>query len=328
MLSKQKVDVALKSLSDILQRQARTFPPKPFRKACRLQWPFGDRGRPTWSCMSADFQKVWPRNCSNHLSSGNWFERGIVKNCKNLPKKLVDRKRPVIWISFENILKGHPVLLNRAPTLHRLSIQAFQPQLVEGKKLSSCTRSFVQRSTLTSTVTRCGCTFHWDSCYSWSAVMMLASHNMLNPQDGSRSPCLHRTWYWDSITWQRKEGQLMAQKVQGEGKTFIVAEEVVIAHNEGKLDLHAIINVRISVERWNRENRVNEDYWNDYRKSTLQWSCAKFSSLYQYLVGRRKIFVKSSVDILIRRTSPGTAQFLDDIKGLGFSWAFRAGFVI
>jgi len=99
------------------------------------------------------------------------IERGIVKTVKSA-KKIVDKKEAVVWDILENVLKGHPVLLNRAPTLHRLGIQSFQPKLIEGKaiqkeKLSSCTRLFVQHSTLTLMVTKWLFTFHLETLLSW-----------------------------------------------------------------------------------------------------------------------------------------------------------------
>jgi len=175
------------------------------------------------------------------------IERGIVKTVKSA-KKLVDRKDPVIWEILENILKGHPVLLNRAPTLHRLSIQAFQPRLIEGKA--------IQLHPLV-----CGA-FNADFDGDQMAVhvplsqaaileaqmLMLSSHNMLNPQKGTpiTLPSQDMVLGLYYITKERRsEGEVV---VKGEGMRFYSPEEVIIAYNEGKIDLHAVIKVRVHVE--------------------------------------------------------------------------------
>jgi len=250
------------------------------------------------------------------------IERGIVKTVKSA-KKLVDRKEPVIWDILENILKGHPVLLNRAPTLHRLSIQAFQPQLVEGKA--------IQLHPLVCTAFNAD--FDGDqmavhvplgqAAILEAQLLMLASHNMLNPQDGSpvTLPSQDMVLGLYYLTKERRSAD--GAKVIGEGKTFYSSEEVVIAHNEGKLDLHAIINVRISVldENGNRVNKIIETTTGKILFNEVVPSQVPYINILLTKKNLRKVIG----DILIRTNFPRTAQFLDDIKDLGFSWAFRAG---
>src|SRR5436189_617920 len=170
------------------------------------------------------------------------IERGIVKTVKSA-KKIVDRKEPVVWDILENVLKGHPVLLNRAPTLHRLGIQAFQPKLIEGKA--------IQLHPLVCTAFNAD--FDGDqmavhvplghAAVLEAQMLMLASHNILNPANGApiTVPSQDMVLGLYYMTKGRKtEGKI---KVKGEGYTFYSPQEVIIAHNEGRLDLHAWIKV-------------------------------------------------------------------------------------
>src|SRR5664279_3338226 len=171
------------------------------------------------------------------------IERGIVKTVKSA-KKIVDRKDPVVWDILENVLKGHPVLLNRAPTLHRLGIQAFQPKLIEGKA--------IQLHPLVCTA------FNADFDGDQMAVhlplgngavleaqmLMLASHNILNPANGApiTVPSQDMVLGLYYLTKGRKSTE--TEKVRGEGLIFYSPEEVNIAYNEGVIDLHAHIKVK------------------------------------------------------------------------------------
>src|SRR6187401_520576 len=251
------------------------------------------------------------------------IERGIVKTVKSA-KKIVERKEPVIWDILENILKGHPVLLNRAPTLHRLSIQAFQPQLVEGKA--------IQLHPLVCTAFNAD--FDGDqmavhvplgqAAILEAQLLMLASHNMLNPQDGSpvTLPSQDMVLGLYYLTKERRSDN-GGEKVLGEGRTYYSAEEVVIAHNEGKLDLHALVKVRATVE----------DESGATVKKIIETTTGRV--LFNEVVPESVPFINTLLtkknlrkvigDILVRTNFPRTAQFLDDIKDLGFSWAFRAG---
>ena len=174
------------------------------------------------------------------------IERGIVKTVKSA-KKLVDRKEAVIWDILENILKGHPVLLNRAPTLHRLSIQAFQPKLVEGKAIQLhplVTSSF-------------NADFDGDqmavhvplsnAAILEAQLLMLSSHNILNPQNGTpiTLPSQDMVLGLYYITKGRKSTE--TETIKGQGMAFYSMDEVIIAYNEGRVDLHANIRVRTNV---------------------------------------------------------------------------------
>jgi DNA-directed RNA polymerase subunit beta' len=175
------------------------------------------------------------------------IERGVVKTVKSA-KKIVDRKDPLVWDILENVLKGHPVLLNRAPTLHRLGIQAFQPKLVEGKA--------IQLHPLTCTAFNAD--FDGDqmavhvplgnAAILEAQVLMLASHNILNPANGTPitvpSQDMVLGLYYITKGRKTEPGHI----VKGEGLTFYSPEEVIIAYNEKKLALHAFIKVKVHVK--------------------------------------------------------------------------------
>jgi DNA-directed RNA polymerase subunit beta' len=249
------------------------------------------------------------------------IERGIVKTVKSA-KKLVDRKDAVIYDILENVLKGHPVLLNRAPTLHRLSIQAFQPKLVEGKA--------IQLHPLVCTAFNAD--FDGDQMavhvpLSKAAILeaqllMLSSHNILNPQDGSPitlpSQDMVLGLYYISKA-RKSEGDI---KVKGEGKIFYSTEEAVIAYNENKVDLHAVVKCRVSVEdKGELANKIIE--------TTL--GRILFNEVVPEEVGYindvlTKKNLKQIIGLIHRKTNvPTTVAFLDKIKSLGFRMAFKGG---
>jgi DNA-directed RNA polymerase subunit beta' len=250
------------------------------------------------------------------------IERGVVKTVKSA-KKLVDKKDPLIWEILENILKGHPVLLNRAPTLHRLSIQAFQPRLVEGKA--------IQLHPLV-----CGA-FNADFDGDQMAVhvplghaaileaqmLMLSSHNMLNPQDGSpvTLPSQDMVLGLYYLTKQRKsQGDI---KVAGEGAKFYSAEEVVIAFNEGMIDLHATIKVRSRIED---ESGVMVTRLIDTSVGRVIFNQATPEAVpFINEILTKKSLKRIISDIIIRTDFTTTAKFLDEIKELGFFWAYKGG---
>src|SRR5260221_5149730 len=170
------------------------------------------------------------------------IERGIVKTVKSA-KKIVDRKDPVVWDILENVLKGHPVLLNRAPTLHRLGIQAFQPKLIEGKA--------IQLHPLVCTAFNAD--FDGDQmavhvplgqeAILEASMLMLSSHNILNPANGApiTVPSQDMVLGLYYLTKGRK-AEL------GEGRKYYSADEVIIAYNEGKLSKHALIKAKVRVK--------------------------------------------------------------------------------
>ena len=180
------------------------------------------------------------------------IERGIVKTVKSA-KKIVDRKDPVIWDILENVLKGHPVLLNRAPTLHRLGIQAFQPKLIEGKA--------IQLHPLVCTAFNAD--FDGDQmavhvplgqeAVLEASLLMLASHNILNPANGApiTVPSQDMVLGLYYVTKGRKSTP--EYPITGEGMTFYGTEEVIIGINEGKVSKHANIKCRVKVRDENGE---------------------------------------------------------------------------
>jgi len=175
------------------------------------------------------------------------IERGIVKTVKSA-KKLVDKKEPVIWDILENVLKGHPVLLNRAPTLHRLSIQAFLPKLIEGKA--------IQLHPLVCTA------FNADFDGDQMAVhvplsnasileaqlLMLSSHNILNPQNGTPVTLPSQDMVLGLYYMTKEKRNTKDDVVKGEGLVFYGAEEALIALNEGKVELHTVVKCRVRVK--------------------------------------------------------------------------------
>jgi DNA-directed RNA polymerase subunit beta' len=245
------------------------------------------------------------------------IERGIVKTVKSA-KKIVDRREPVIWDILENVMKGHPVLLNRAPTLHRLGIQAFQPKLIEGKA--------IQLHPLACTA------FNADFDGDQMAVhlplsneaileaqlLMLQSHNILNPANGA------------PITVPSQDmvlGLYYISKIRpgakGEGLSFYGPEEAIIAHNEGKCDLHAL--VKVVVEDRDENGRTY--------KHTVETSVGRVivNGIIPEQVGyvNKVISKKSLRDIIaavINHVGFAEAcEFLDGIKNLGYRMAYEAG---
>jgi len=250
------------------------------------------------------------------------IERGIVKTVKSA-KKLVDKKEAVIWDILENILKGHPIMLNRAPTLHRLSIQAFQPKLIEGKA--------IQLHPLVTTSFNAD--FDGDQMavhvpLSHAAILeaqllMLSSHNILNPQNGTpiTLPSQDMVLGLYYITKGRKSSE--DDKVKGEGRAFYSMEEVIIAYNEKQVDLHAHIKVKTLV----RSNK-GELYQKLIDTTTGR---VLFNEFVPKEVGFiNALLTKKSLreiigDIIKITNVPKTAKFLDDIKTLGFRMAFKGG---
>jgi len=250
------------------------------------------------------------------------IERGVVKTVKSA-KKIVDRKDPLVWDILENVLKGHPVLLNRAPTLHRLGIQSFQPKLVEGKA--------IQLHPLTCTAFNAD--FDGDqmavhvplgnAAILEAQVLMLASHNILNPANGTpiTVPSQDMVLGLYYITKGRKTDA--DRVIKGEGLTFYSAEEVIIAYNERKLDLHAFIKVKAFVKE--RDGQI----LNKIIETTV--GRVLFNQHVPVEVGYiNELLTKKSLRDIIGEVVKNTgmaraAQFLDDIKELGFKMAFQGG---
>jgi len=249
------------------------------------------------------------------------LERGIVKTVKSA-KKIVDRKDPVVWDILENILKGHPIMLNRAPTLHRLGIQSFQPKLIEGKA--------IQLHPLVCTAFNAD--FDGDqmavhvplgnAAILEAQLLMLASHNILNPANGApiAVPSQDMVLGLYYITKARKS--IKEHKVRGEGFKFYSPEEVTIAYNEDRVDLHAIIYVILPVEKDGEmtkelvETTVGRIIFNQFVPEEIGY-------INQLLT--KKALRDIIGDVLKRTDTATTAKFLDDIKSLGFNMAFRGG---
>src|SRR6188508_1148402 len=233
------------------------------------------------------------------------IERGIVKTVKSA-RKLVDKKEAVVWDILENILKGHPVMLNRAPTLHRLSIQAFQPKLVEGKA--------IQLHPLVCTAFNAD--FDGDqmavhvplsnAAILEAQLLMLASHNILNPQNGTpiTLPSQDMVLGLYYITKGKKSTE--TEKVKGEGKAFYSAEEVIIAYNEGVVDLHAHIRVKTNV-------REGEELIHKLIDTTVG------RVLFNQHVPREVGYINALL------TKKNLREIIGDIKTLGFRMAFAGG---
>jgi DNA-directed RNA polymerase subunit beta' len=250
------------------------------------------------------------------------IERGIVKTVKSA-KKLVERKEAVVWDILENVLKGHPILLNRAPTLHRLSIQAFQPKLIEGKA--------IQLHPLVCSAFNAD--FDGDQMavhvpLSHAAILeaqllMLASHNILNPQNGTPITLPSQDMVLGLYYLTKGKKSTDTEIVKGEGKAFYSAEEVVIANNEGRADLHAWIKVRAEVRQKDGslkteliETTVGRVIFNQFVPKTNGFVNALLT---------KKSLREIIGDILKNTNIPQTVNFLDNIKTLGFRTAFRGG---
>ncbi len=244
------------------------------------------------------------------------IERGIVKTVKSA-KKIVDRKDPVVWDILENVLKGHPVLLNRAPTLHRLGIQSFQPKLIEGKA--------IQLHPLACTAFNAD--FDGDqmavhlplgnAAILEAQVLMLGAHNILNPANGApiAVPSQDMVLGLYYITKERKGAK-------GEGLIFYSPEEVTIAYNEKAVDLHALIKVKIDqlvdgkIESKIIDTTVGRVIFNEHTPIEVGY-------INQILTKKalRDIIGK----VLKMAGIAATAEFLDNIKALGYKTAFEGG---
>ncbi|MFT4094502.1 MAG: DNA-directed RNA polymerase subunit beta' [Niabella sp.] len=250
------------------------------------------------------------------------IERGIVKTVKSA-RKLVDKKEAVIWDILENILKGHPIMLNRAPTLHRLSIQAFQPKLIEGKA--------IQLHPLVTAAFNAD--FDGDqmavhvplsnAAILEAQLLMLASHNILNPQNGTpiTLPSQDMVLGLYYITKGKKSTE--TEVVRGEGKAFYSAEEVIIAYNEKQVDLHAWIKVKTIVRNENGalENKLLET---TVGRVIFNQHVPREVGFVNALLTKKNL--REIIGHIIEITNvPKTAKFLDDIKQLGFRTAFQGG---
>src|SRR5689334_22219328 len=250
------------------------------------------------------------------------IERGIVKTVKSA-RKLVDRKEAVVWDILENILKGHPVMLNRAPTLHRLSIQAFQPKLIEGKAIQlhplvcSAFNADFDGDQMAVHVPLS------NAAVLEAQLLMLSSHNILNPQNGAPMTLPSQDMVLGLYYITKGKKSTETEKIKGEGKAFYSTEEVIIAYNEGRVELHAHIKVKVDV-------RLNDG---TIKRKLIETTVGRviFNEFVPKEVGYiNALLTKKSLreiigDIITITNVPKTAKFLDDIKQLGFRTAFRGG---
>ena len=249
------------------------------------------------------------------------LERGIVKTVKSA-KKLVDKKEAVIWDILENVMKGHPVMLNRAPTLHRLSIQAFQPKLIEGKAIqlhplvcSSFNADFDGDQMAVHVPLS-------NAAILEAQILMLASHNILNPQNGTPITIPSQDMVLGLYYLTKGKKTIGDEIVKGEGKVFYSAEEAIIALNEKQVDLHANVKCRVRVkENGEFKNKIIETtvgrlIFNE----VVPAECGYVNELLS------KKNIKNVIgDVLVSTNIPTTVKFLDDIKEIGFRQAFKGG---
>ncbi|MBC8510947.1 MAG: DNA-directed RNA polymerase subunit beta' [Cryomorphaceae bacterium] len=246
------------------------------------------------------------------------IERGIVKTVKSA-KKIIDSKEPVVWDILENVMKGHPVLLNRAPTLHRLGIQAFQPKMIEGKAIQ----------------------LHPLACAAFNAdfdgdqmavhlplgaaaileaqVLMLASHNILNPANGAPITVPSQDMVLGLYYMTKEKFSSDEEKVKGQGMIFYSLDEVKIAYNEKQADLHAMIKIRITDTKGKTslvDTTVGRVLFNEFVPEQVEY-------VNQLLT--KKALRNIIGDILETCGVAVTVHFLDAIKTIGFDMAFRGG---
>ncbi|MEC8615387.1 MAG: DNA-directed RNA polymerase subunit beta' [Bacteroidota bacterium] len=249
------------------------------------------------------------------------IERGIVKTVKSA-KKIIDRKEPVVWDILENVLKGHPVLLNRAPTLHRLGIQAFQPKLIEGKA--------IQLHPLVCTA------FNADFDGDQMAVhlplgseaileaqlLMLASHNILNPANGSPVTVPSQDMVLGLYYMTKELKSTKENKVKGEGLTFYSSEEVNIAYNEKKVDLNASIKIKILTDE--KETTKTKIIETTVGRVLFNEVVPKSAGYFNEVLTKKAL--REIIGKILRYTSvPETSEFLDKIKDMGYAFAFKGG---
>ncbi len=245
------------------------------------------------------------------------IERGVVKTVKSA-KKIVDRKESIVYDILEYVMKGHPVLLNRAPTLHRLGIQAFQPKLIEGKAIQlhplSCTAFNADFDGDQMAV-------HLplgNEAILEAQLLMLASHNILNPANGA------------PITVPSQDmvlGLYYITKIRpgakGEGMTFYGEEEAIIAYNEGAVDVHALVNVIVD------DIDENGDPIRKMHKTTVgrvitNEFIPKEVGYVNELLSKRSL--RDIIGLVMKTCGVArTARYLDDIKDLGYKMAFKGG---
>ena len=244
------------------------------------------------------------------------IERGIVKTVKSA-KKIVDRREPVIWDILENVMKGHPVLLNRAPTLHRLSVLAFQPKLIEGKAIQlhplACTPFNADFDGDQMAV-------HLplsNEAVLEAQILMLQSHNVLNPANGA------------SITVPSQDmvlGLYYITKIRpgakGEGLTFYGPEEAIVAYNEKRCDLHA--QVKVLVDDLEDGKPVRHIVDTTVGRIVVNEIVPSEIGYFNGVISKKSL--RNLIAAVIKAVGMARAcTFLDGIKNLGYRMSYLAG---
>ncbi len=249
------------------------------------------------------------------------IERGIVKTVKSA-KKIVDRRDPVVWDILDNVLKGHPILLNRAPTLHRLGIQSFQPKLIEGKA--------IQLHPLACTAFNAD--FDGDqmavhlplgnAAILEAQLLMLAAHNILNPANGAPIAVPSQDMVLGLYYITKSRTSTDEEIIPGEGMVFYSPQEVIIAYNEKAVNLHTQIKVKVN-------DVVDNKQVNHLVETTV--GRVIFNQVVPAGVGYiNELLTKKALreiigNVLKKCGIAATADFLDSIKDLGYRMAFRGG---
>ncbi len=253
------------------------------------------------------------------------IERGIVKTVKSA-KKIVDRKDPVVWDILENVLKGHPVMLNRAPTLHRLGIQAFQPKLIEGKAIQlhplACT-AFNADFDGDQMAVHVPLGHH---AIMEASILMLSSHNILSPANGSPIAVPSQDMVLGLYYLSKGRKSTPDDVVNGEGMTFYGTEEVTIALNEGTISKNAHIKVKVMVRDENDE-LVEKIIETVAGRVVFNLYVPDEVGFVNELLTKKKL--RQVISRVFKYTDIArTAKFLDDIKTLGFQTAYKGGLSI
>jgi len=313
---------ALKSLSDILKGKQGRFRQNLLGKRVDYSARSVIVVGPTLKLHECGLPKDMAAELFKPFIIRKMIERGVVKTVKSA-KKIVDRKDPVVWDILENVLKGHPVLLNRAPTLHRLGIQSFQPKLVEGKA--------IQLHPLVCTAFNAD--FDGDqmavhvplgnAAILEAQILMLASHNILNPANGTPITVPSQDMVLGLYYMTKGRKSEPGKPIKGENSIFYSPEELIISYNEGRIDLHAWLKVKTWAKGPDGK-LVNK---------LIDTTCGRvlFNQVVPTEVGYiNELLTKKSlrdiIGTIVKETGMArAARFLDDIKELGFTMAFRGG---
>ncbi|HRP88640.1 MAG TPA: DNA-directed RNA polymerase subunit beta' [Edaphocola sp.] len=313
---------ALKSLSDVLKGKQGRFRQNLLGKRVDYSGRSVIVVGPEMSLHECGIPKDMAAELFKPFIIRKLIERGIVKTVKSA-KKLVEKKEAVVWDILENVLKGHPILLNRAPTLHRLSIQAFQPKMIEGKAIQlhplvcSAFNADFDGDQMAVHVPLS------NAAILEAQMLMLASHNILNPQNGTpiTLPSQDMVLGLYYLTKGKKTDENVT--IKGEGKPFYSPEEVIIAHNEKTVDMHAWIKVKVDVRTKTGalENKLIET---TVGRVLFNQIVPKENGFVNALLTKKSL--REIIGVILKNTNiPTTVKFLDDIKTLGYRTAFRGG---